>query len=74
MRCSIQGCPGEYEKKTIIHTVQHDGQVFVFEHVPAEVCSVCGDIILAPDTVRHIESLLKQKVKPERMVPLYEYA
>ncbi len=74
MKCSIQGCPGEYEGKMIVHTVQKKGQVLVFEHVPAEVCSVCGDTILTPDTVRHIESLLKEKTKPERMIPLYEYA
>lgn len=74
MKCSIQGCPGEYEDKMIVHTVQKKGQVFVFEHVPAEVCSVCGDTILTSDTVRHIESLLKEKTKPQRMIPLYEYA
>jgi YgiT-type zinc finger domain-containing protein len=76
MKCSIQGCPGEYENRTIIHTVQRDGQVYVFEHVPAEVCTVCGDTLLTPETIRHIESLLKEKVnvKPEKVVPLYEYA
>lgn len=74
MKCSIQGCPGEYEDRTIVHTVQRQGKVFVFEHVPAEVCSVCGDTLLAPDTIRHIEYLLKKKQKPEKMVPLYEYA
>jgi hypothetical protein len=69
MKCSIQGCPGEYENKTIVHT-----EVFVFEHVPAEVCFVCGDTLLAPDTIRHIEALLKKKKKPLKTVPLYEYA
>lgn len=73
MKCSIQGCPGEYEEKVIIHTVQREGEVLVFDHVPAEVCSVCGDTLLAPDTILHMEDLLKEKVKPERMVPLYEY-
>ncbi|MCP5049312.1 MAG: YgiT-type zinc finger protein [bacterium] len=76
MKCSIRGCPGEYEDKMIIHTVQHEGQVLVFEHVPAEVCTVCGDTLLVPETIRHIEFLLKEKVKakPEKMVPLFEYA
>jgi YgiT-type zinc finger domain-containing protein len=74
MKCSIRGCPGEYEDKYIVHTTQRQGKVFVFEHVPAEVCSVCGDTLLAPDTIMHIESLLKQKQKPEKMVPLYMYA
>lgn len=74
MKCSIQGCRGQYEQKPIVHTVQREGQVFVFEHVPAEVCSVCGDTILAPATIRHIEAILRQQARPERMIPLYEYA
>ena len=74
MKCSIQGCPGEYEERMIVHTVQPQGEVLVFDHVPAEVCSVCGDTLLTPNTIRHMEELLKEKIKPERMVPLYEYA
>ncbi len=73
MRCNIRGCPGEYEAKRIIHTVHREGEIFVFEHVPAEMCSVCGDTLLTPDTVRHIEDLLRTKVEPERVVPVYEY-
>ncbi|RKY23423.1 MAG: hypothetical protein DRP83_09280 [Planctomycetota bacterium] len=73
MKCSIQGCPGDYESKAIIHTVQHDAEVFVFENVPAEVCSVCGDTIFSPTTVQHIEELLVSR-RPKKTVPLYEYA
>ena len=47
-----------------MHTVRHDGQVIVIDHVPADVCSVCGDALLEPDTVRRIESLLDEKRKP----------
>ena len=74
MKCSIKGCPGEYEPQMIVHTVHHGGDVFVFEHVPADVCNLCGDMLLNPNTVKHLESLLKQKKRPEKMVPLYEYA
>ena len=73
MRCSIQGCPGEYEERQIVHTVRHHGEVVVIEHVPAEVCSVCGDVLLKPETVSHIEGLLKRRDAPARTVPLYEY-
>lgn len=44
MKCSIKGCPGEYEERQIIHPVRYHGQVIVIDHVPAEVCSVCGDV------------------------------
>jgi len=74
MKCSIQGCPGEYQQKAIVHTVRQDDEVSVFEHVPAEVCSVCGDTILKPGTIRRIEALLQKKTQPARYVPLYDYA
>jgi len=74
MRCSIQGCPGEYEERQIVHTVRHHGELIVIDRVPAEVCSVCGDVLLKPETVRHIEELLRYRARPARTVALYEYA
>ena len=74
MRCSLEGCPGEYEERKIVHTVRHEGQVTVIDHVPAEVCSMCGDVLLTPETVRRIEVLLEQATQPTASVPLYEYA
>lgn len=74
MKCSIQGCPGEYEEKMIVHIVHRGDDIHVFEHVPAEVCSVCGDTLLKPDTVRKLEALIKERRQPERFIPLYEFA
>ena len=71
---NFQGCPGEYESKEITHTVRHKGRIVVIDHVPAEVCSICGDVLLRPETVRHIETLLRTRAEPARTVPLYEYA
>ncbi len=73
MKCSIQGCPGEYEEKMIIHVVTDD-EIYVFDHVPVEVCSICGDTLLKPDTIRTLERRMKEKKQPERFVPLYEFA
>lgn len=74
MTCSIEGCGGTYEARTVIHTVRHKGNVVVIDHVPAEVCSVCGDVLLHPDTVRSIERLLRDLPQPVASVPLYEFA
>lgn len=74
LNCTVTGCPGEYQARTIVHTVRHQGQVVVIDHVPAEVCSVCGDVLLAPDAVRRIEQLLTGANRPDASVPLYEYA
>ncbi len=74
MNCSIQGCPGNYEPRTVIHTVRHQGQVVVIDHVPAEVCPLCGDVLFRPETVRALERLLENLRQPDGSVPLYEYA
>ena len=74
MKCSISGCPGTYEARTVIHTVRWRGEVIVIDHVPAEVCSVCGDVLLTPDTVRRIEALLATTPPPVRTAPVYELA
>ena len=43
----------------ITHTVRYHGQMIVIDHVPAEVCTECGDVLLKPETVRKIEALLQ---------------
>lgn len=74
MKCSIEGCPGHYEAQSVIHTLQSDGRVMVIDHVPAEKCSVCGDVLFTPQTVRRIEQLLAHLPQPTNTVPLFEYA
>ena len=74
MKCSLEGCSGQYEERKVVHPVRYREQVIVIDHVPAEVCSVCGDVLLKPETVRHIEQMLTAAGQPARTVPLYEYA
>lgn len=74
VKCTIQGCPGEYHPQTVIHTVRHGGRVVVVDHVPAQVCSVCEDVLFDPETIRRLEQLLDSTPQPDRTVPLYEYA
>ena len=74
IKCSMTGCQGEYEERLIVHTVKHQGQIIVINDVPAEVCSICGDMLFTPETVRQIERLLQMKTHPAKTVPLYEFA
>jgi YgiT-type zinc finger domain-containing protein len=74
MKCNLDGCPGEYKEREIVHTVRHQGRVIVIDRVPADVCSICGDVLLRPEVVRRIEALLQSEGTPTAMVPLYEYA
>lgn len=74
MKCSIQGCPGQYEVRSIVHTVRYQGEVVIIDHVPAEVCAVCGDVLLKPETVRRIEALLRSRPRARKTAPVYEFA
>lgn len=74
MKCSIKGCPGTYEHKSVHHTVRHRGRVIVIDHVPAQVCDVCGDVLFEEQTVRRIEELLETLPEPQHTAPVYEFA
>ncbi len=73
MQCSVQGCPGNYEERLIVHTLKRGEDVLVFEQVPAEVCDVCSDTLLAPKTIRHLEELMEQPIEPQKHAPVYVY-
>lgn len=74
MNCSIRVGPQEYERTQVTHTVRHRGRIIVIDHVPAEVCGVCGDVLLEPETLRRIERLLADLPQPNESAPLYEFA
>lgn len=73
MKCTIQGCPGNYEPQLITRSFKRRDKITVFDGVPAEVCSVCGDVLIHPDTIQHIEKLLHDRPNPDGSVPLYRY-
>ena len=74
MTCSVVGCLGSYEPRIIVHTMRRGEQIVVIDHVPAEVCSTCGDILITPETVRRLEALGSTTAVPTRNVPLYDFA
>lgn len=74
MKCTIRGCAGDYEERLIVHSLRHHGQIMVIDHVPAEVCTVCGDTLLRPETIRRIEQIMAAPDMPSSTVPLFEFA
>jgi YgiT-type zinc finger domain-containing protein len=74
MKCTLANCTGVYEPRKVAHPVRQNGELIVIDHVPAEVCDVCGDVLLTPETVRHIEAILKHRPAPARTAPVYEFA
>jgi len=60
----------------VTYTLQHDGRFFLVEHVPARVCKETGEQYFAPETVRHIQDIVKNQKKPDKVIqtPVFEYA
>ena len=60
----------------VTYTLEHAGRFFLVEHVPARVCRETGEQHFSPKTVEHLQSLIKGRKKPDKVVetPVYEYA
>ena len=75
MQCTMAGGPGRYEARKTVVVERVQSQLMVSEQVPVAVCDVCGDGLLHPETVRHVEALrhTATATTPQRMVPLDAY-
>jgi len=60
----------------VTYTLEHDGKFYLIERVPARVCRETGEEHFAPETVEHIQALIKSRKMPDKVIetPVYEYA
>ena len=60
----------------VTYTLELGGKFYIIEHVPARVCQETGEQFFSPETVEHIQALVKGGKKPARVIetPVYEYA
>jgi YgiT-type zinc finger domain-containing protein len=60
----------------VTYTLEHEGRFYLIEHVPARVCRETGEQYFAPETVEHIQAVIKAPKKPAKVIetPVYEYA
>jgi YgiT-type zinc finger domain-containing protein len=60
---------------TVTYTLEYQGKLYVVEHVPARVCQETGEEFFSPDTVEHIQMLIKGGKRPDRVIetPVFEY-
>lgn len=60
----------------VTYTLQHEGKLILIEHVPARVCRETGEQYFSPETVEHIQALIRSGKRPDKVIetPVYEYA
>jgi YgiT-type zinc finger domain-containing protein len=74
MKCSF--CDGELEERLVQHEYRWEGNLFVFEDVPARVCRQCGEKYFDAAVVKAMERAVRGQLRPKRVlqVPVYTYA
>jgi len=73
LKCGI--CGGDLEDKTITHSQEWEGELVIFEDVPAKVCKECGEGYISAETSKEIFKALQSKSKPQKIkeVPVWNY-
>jgi YgiT-type zinc finger domain-containing protein len=59
----------------VTYTLEAAGKFYVVEQVPARVCKETGEQYFAPETVAHIQALIKSNRTPDRIIqtPVFQY-
>ena len=70
--CAV--CGGELQATTITHEEKRDSQIYLFQNVPAKVCTACGEISIDEEVLQQIDKLIEYGV-PVRKVetPVYDF-
>jgi YgiT-type zinc finger domain-containing protein len=70
--CAV--CGGELEATTITHEVKRGTHIYLFQHVPAKVCTACREIWIDEEVLQVIDRLIETGV-PVRKVetPVYDF-
>ncbi len=71
-RCAV--CGGEMHATTITHEEKRDSNIYLFQNVPAKVCTACGEIWIDEEVLQQIDQLIETGV-PVRKVetPVYDF-
>lgn len=63
-------------EQSATYTLQLGDKLVVVEHVPARMCSQCGERIYSPETVERLQKTVWDKKTPSRLVEaqVYDFA
>ncbi len=69
-------CGGKVVHELVTFVYEDDEQYFFVEHVPAEVCTKCGERTYSPEVTEDILKFAKRKFKPMKTVevPVFDFA
>ena len=71
--CAV--CGGELRTTTITHQERRGNNLYLFQNVPAQICTACGEVWTEEATFQEIDRLIREG-EPTRKVetPVYDLA
>jgi YgiT-type zinc finger domain-containing protein len=71
--CAV--CGGQLRDTTITHEERRGSELYLFQNVPAQICTACGEVWIEEAVLEQIERLIKEG-KPTREIatPVYDLA
>ena len=65
-----------FVESKVTYTIEVDGRLILVENVPARVNVDTGERMYAPETVEHVQALVRSGQHPKRLIetPVYEYS
>lgn len=61
-------CQGEVIKKRIRHVHYWGDDIVIFENVPAEVCTQCGETFFSPEVLKMIDAATLKQTPPDKSI------
>lgn len=74
MKCVF--CGGVLEEKMVTFSYEEEDKYLFVEHVPALVCSKCGERIYSPEVTDKLLKFAKDEFRPVKTieVPVFDFA
>lgn len=71
--CAV--CGEKLRQTTITHEERRGANIYLFQNMPAKVCTACGEIWIEEATLQEIDRLIREG-EPTRKVetPVYDFA
>ena len=73
MKCVF--CGGTLRKGLVTFSYEDEKSYMLIEHVPAEVCPLCGEKLYSPEVTDALLQVAKRQGEPVRViqVPVYDF-
>lgn len=73
-RC--RDCPGAMQPASVPYYYEEDGRRWLFQHVPALVCDLCGRTTFEPSIAMTIQEIILDGGEPtsSMTVPVYDFS